>query len=139
MHLPLLSFIKNISTTGETTARTFYGVTGWAECHNSDIWAMSNPVGNFGYGDPVWANWNMGGAWLSTHLWEHYLFTQDKIFLKNGKFNMAKKNTNKEKMVAHKGKIFLLLFFSIILIFLKTNPAHAGRRRHAATGCTRGR
>ena len=90
MHLPLLSFIKNISTTGETTARTFYGVTGWAECHNSDIWAMSNPVGNFGYGDPVWANWNMGGAWLSTHLWEHYLFTQDKIFLKNGAYQIMK-------------------------------------------------
>ncbi len=57
--------------------------SGWAACHNSDIWAMSNPVGNFGNGDPVWANWYMGGAWLSTHLWEHYLFTQDKEWLKN--------------------------------------------------------
>jgi alpha-L-fucosidase 2 len=42
---------------------------------------MSNPVGNFGNGDPVWANWPMGGAWSSTHLWEHYLYTQDKSFL----------------------------------------------------------
>jgi len=54
---------------------------GWVAHHNSDIWAMSNPVGNFGNGDPVWANWTMGGTWASTHLWEHYLFTQDPTFL----------------------------------------------------------
>lgn len=90
MHLPLLIFIKNISATGEITAETFYGVNGWTACHNSDIWAMSNPVGNFGLGDPVWANWNMGGAWLSTHLWEHYLFTQDKMYLKNDAYKLMK-------------------------------------------------
>jgi alpha-L-fucosidase 2 len=90
MHLPLLGFIKNVSITGKITAKNFYGVNGWVECHNSDIWAMSNPVGNFGYGDPVWANWNMGGAWLSTHLWEHYSFTQDKDFLKNEAYEIMK-------------------------------------------------
>ena len=51
---------------------------------------MSNPVGDFGHGDPVWANWNMGGAWLSTHLWEHYLYTQDKGFLKNDAYEIMK-------------------------------------------------
>jgi alpha-L-fucosidase 2 len=84
MHQPLLTFIGNVAKTGAVTAKTFYGIdTGWVVCHNSDIWAMSNPVGDFGHGDPVWANWNMGGAWLSTHLWEHYLFTQDREWLKN--------------------------------------------------------
>jgi alpha-L-fucosidase 2 len=82
MHEPLLSFIKNISETGKLTAKTFYGADGWAAAHNSDIWAMSNPVGDFGKGDPVWANWNMGGAWLSTHIGEHYAFTKDLNFLK---------------------------------------------------------
>lgn len=90
MHLPLLSFIKNVSETGKITAKTFYGVNGWAVCHNSDIWAMSNPAGNFGKDDPVWACWNMGGAWLSTHLWEHYLFTQDKAFLKNEAYDIMR-------------------------------------------------
>jgi len=90
MHQPLLSFIKNLSVTGKVTAKTFYGVNGWAECHNSDIWAMSNPVGNFGKDDPVWACWNMGGTWLSTHLWEHYLFTQDKNFLKNEAYEIMR-------------------------------------------------
>ncbi len=81
MHLPLMQFIQNLSKTGTITAKTFYGADGWVACHNSDIWAMSNPVGNFGSGDPSWANWNMGGAWLSTHLWEHYVFTKDLSFL----------------------------------------------------------
>ena len=90
MHQPLLSFIKNIATTGKVTAQTFYGVNGWAACHNSDIWAMSNPVGEFGQGDPVWACWNMGGAWLSTHLWEHYLFTHDQKYLKNEAYDLMK-------------------------------------------------
>lgn len=88
MHLPLLSFIKNLSETGKITAKTFYGENGWVTCHNSDIWAMTNPVGDFGNGDPVWANWNMGGAWLSTHLWEHYLFTRDTNFLKNNAYDI---------------------------------------------------
>ncbi|MBP7611882.1 MAG: glycoside hydrolase N-terminal domain-containing protein [Paludibacter sp.] len=90
MHLPLLSFIKNVSETGKVTAKTFYGTNGWVACHNTDIWAMSNPVGNFGNDDPVWACWNMGGAWLSTHLWEHFLFTQDKNYLKNEAYDIMR-------------------------------------------------
>ena len=90
LHRPLLSFIKNVASTGAVTAKTFYGVNGWCVCHNSDIWAMSNPVGDFGSGDPNWANWNMGGAWLSTHLWEHYQFTQDDKFLKDEAYNLMK-------------------------------------------------
>lgn len=81
MHEPLLSFIDNLSQTGKVTAQTFYGANGWAAAHNTDIWAMSNPVGDFGKGDPEWANWPMGGAWLSTHLYEHYAFTKDLNYL----------------------------------------------------------
>jgi alpha-L-fucosidase 2 len=82
MHQPFLQFLNNLSTTGKITAKTFYNMPGWVSHHNSDIWAMSNPVGNFGEGDPSWANWPMGGTWASAHLWEHYLFTQDAQFLK---------------------------------------------------------
>ncbi len=90
MHHSLLGFIENIAETGKVTASTFYGVNGWAACHNSDIWAMSNPVGDFGSGDPVWANWNMGGTWLSTHMWEHYMFTMDREFLENTGYPIMK-------------------------------------------------
>jgi len=91
MHGPLLSFIKNLSVTGKITAKTFYGVNeGWASAHNSDIWAMTNPVGQFGKEDPSWACWPLSGAWLSTHIWEHYVFTQDKKYLKNEGYPIMK-------------------------------------------------
>lgn len=90
MHQPLLGFIGNLSETGKVTARTFYGVNGWAACHNTDIWAMSNPVGDFGQGDPAWANWNMGGTWLSTHLWEHFMFTGDTAWLRDYAWDIMK-------------------------------------------------
>ncbi|MEO7310100.1 MAG: glycoside hydrolase family 95 protein [Chitinophagaceae bacterium] len=83
MHRPLLDLIKNLSVTGAATAKEYYHGNGWVVHHNTDIWAMSNPVGDLGKGSPVWANWYMGANWLSRDLWEHYLFTGDKTFLKN--------------------------------------------------------
>jgi alpha-L-fucosidase 2 len=71
-----------LASTGRTTAREFYGTRGWVAHHNSDIWALSNPVGDLSNGDPVWANWYMGGNWLCRHLWEHYLYTGDQAFLR---------------------------------------------------------
>lgn len=82
MHRPLMDFIANLSRTGEQTAKAYYGVEkGWCLGQNTDIWAMTCPVG-LQVGDPSWACWTMGGAWVSTHIWEHYLFTQDKDFLR---------------------------------------------------------
>jgi alpha-L-fucosidase 2 len=81
MHQPLLDWIKDLSVTGKVTAKEFYNTRGWVAHHNSDIWGLSNPVGDKGAGDPVWANWAMGGNWLCRHLWEHYLYTGDKAFL----------------------------------------------------------
>lgn len=82
MQYPLMEFIANLSKTGRKTAKDYYGVgRGWCLGHNSDIWAMTCPVG-LNEGDPSWACWTMGGTWLSTHIWEHYLFTLDKEFLR---------------------------------------------------------
>lgn len=82
MHEPLMSFIKAMQRPGFITARSFYDVKqGWCAGHNSDIWAMTCPVGEQNE-SPEWSNWAMGGAWLSTHIWEHYSFTKDKTFLK---------------------------------------------------------
>lgn len=82
MHLPFLTFLKELQGSGELTAKAYYGVDkGWCLAHNTDIWAMTCPVG-LHTGDPMWANWNMGGAWVSTHIWEHYTFSLDKEFLK---------------------------------------------------------
>lgn len=90
LHQPLLSFIGNLAHTGTVTARTFYNCRGWTSHHNSDIWGMTNPVGDFGSGDPNWANWQSGGAWLVSHLWEHYLFSNDSAFLRTQAYPLMK-------------------------------------------------
>ena len=90
LHRPLLSFIGELAKTGTQTAKEFYNMNGWVAHHNSDIWAISNPVGDKGHGDPKWANWNQGAGWLSQHLWEHYRFTGDKTFLKESAYPIMK-------------------------------------------------
>ncbi|MEO6730942.1 MAG: glycoside hydrolase family 95 protein [Ferruginibacter sp.] len=90
MHLPFLDFIGNAAITGKVTSKEFYHTKGWAVHHNSDIWALSNPVGDIGKGDPMWANWTMGSPWLSQHLWTHYEFTKDKKFLKEKAYPLMK-------------------------------------------------
>ena len=91
LHQPALDLVKNLSVTGAATAKEFYGIDkGWVAHHNSDIWALSNAVGNKGNGDPKWANWSMGANWMSRDLWEHYLFTGDKKFLQQTAYPIMK-------------------------------------------------
>ncbi len=74
---PLFSLVKDLSETGAKTAKEMYGCRGWMAHHNTDIWRIAGPVDG--------AQWGMfpnGGAWLSTHLWQHYLYTGDKVFLR---------------------------------------------------------
>lgn len=89
-HQPLLDFIGNLSVNGKTTAEINYGARGWTAHHNSDIWAQSAPVGDYGHGDPVWAYWPMGGVWLCQHLWEHYAFGRDKAYLSEKAYPIMK-------------------------------------------------
>lgn len=88
-HLPLLDFIADLSETGRKTAEVHYGARGWTAHHNSDLWRHSAPVGEL-HGNPVWANWQMGGAWLCQHLWEHYLFSEDIDFLREHAYPLMK-------------------------------------------------
>ena len=79
---PLDDFVKALAENGKYTAKNFYGInSGWCASHNSDLWAMTNPVGE-NRESPMWACWNMGGAWLVNTLWERYAFTQDENYLK---------------------------------------------------------
>ena len=80
-HLPLIDHIERLAKTGAETARAYYGMPGWCLHHNTDIWAMTNPVGE-GKGDPNWANWPMGSPWLARHLWDHYAFSGDMDYLR---------------------------------------------------------
>jgi len=76
MHAPLLQMIKELSEAGQETAWSMYGARGWMAHHNTDLWRITGPVDRI-----FWGVWSMGGAWLSQHLWEHYLYTGDKQFL----------------------------------------------------------
>lgn len=74
---PLFSMIKDLSETGAITARQMYGCRGWMAHHNTDIWRIAGPVDA-----AAWGMFPNGGAWLTTHLWEHYLYSGDVEFLK---------------------------------------------------------
>ena len=90
MAQPLDGFIQSLATNGVYTAKNYYGIDeGWCSSHNSDIWAMTNPVGEKNE-NPMWANWNMGGAWLVNTLWERYQFTQDKTYLQTVAYPLMK-------------------------------------------------
>lgn len=79
-HESLLTFLGGLAIVGQATARANYGARGWVAHHNSDLWHQTWPVGE-GKGDPVWANWPMGGAWLAVHLYEHFEFNRSEKFL----------------------------------------------------------
>jgi alpha-L-fucosidase 2 len=74
---PLFSMIEDLSHTGRLTAGTMYGCRGWVAHHNTDLWRIAGPVDG-----TTWGMFPTGGAWLTTHLWQHYLFTGDKQFLR---------------------------------------------------------
>ena len=90
MAMPLDNFIAALAANGRYTAKNYYGITeGWCSSHNSDIWAMTNPVGEKREW-PEWANWNMGGAWLVNALWDHYLFNLDIEYLRSTAYPLMK-------------------------------------------------
>ncbi len=86
LHRPFLQLIKELSENGYKTAAINYGMKGWCAHHNTDIWRKSSPVGNWGEGNPHWANWNLSNAWLCEHYSEHYQFTLDTNFLRDEAF-----------------------------------------------------
>ena len=73
---PLFSMIRDLSETGATTAQEMYGCKGWVAHHNTDLFRVSGPIDG-----TTWGMFPTGGAWLTTHLWQHYLYTGDKNFL----------------------------------------------------------
>ncbi|MBQ2216357.1 MAG: glycoside hydrolase family 95 protein, partial [Prevotella sp.] len=73
---PLFSMIRDLSHTGAETAQQMYGCKGWVAHHNTDLWRIAGPVDG-----TSWGIFPTGGAWLTTHIWQHYLYTGDKKFL----------------------------------------------------------
>lgn len=74
--MPFFQMINELSQTGTVTAQTMYGCRGWMAHHNTDIWRIAGPVDG-----TTWGMFPTGGAWLTTHIWQHYLYTGDEAFL----------------------------------------------------------
>jgi alpha-L-fucosidase 2 len=73
---PLFKMIEELTDQGAQVAKEHYGAKGWVFHQNTDIWRVAAPMDG-----PTWGTFTVGGAWLTTHLWEHYLYTQDIKFL----------------------------------------------------------
>ena len=76
MHEPLVQMVKELSETGRQTAADMYGADGWVAHHNTDLWRICGVVDG-----AFWGMWPMGGAWLSQHVWEKYLYSGDLAYL----------------------------------------------------------
>ena len=109
-HEPFFDLIDDLTISGARAAKKQYGAKGWVVHHNTDLWRGAAPINN------VDGFWPTGGAWLCHHLWEHYLFTGDKAFLKKRAYPAMKSAS---------------LFFVDFLIkdpktgYLVTSPSHS--------------
>lgn len=82
---PLVSLIEECAESGAKVAREHYAARGWVLHHNTDIWRGTAPINAANHG--IWVT---GGAWLTTHLWEHYQFTLDQHFLRTRAWHLMK-------------------------------------------------
>ena len=74
---PLTRLVRELTDQGADVAREHYGARGWVYHQNTDLWRVAAPMDG-----PTWGTFTTGGAWLATHLWEHYLYTMDEEYLK---------------------------------------------------------
>ena len=75
---PLTRMVKELSETGAKVAKVHYGAGGWVFHQNTDQWRAAAPMDG-----ATWGTFSVGGAWLCTHLWEHYQFSGDKEYLRD--------------------------------------------------------
>ena len=124
---PLFSMIRDLSATGAKTAKVMYDCGGWVAHHNTDLWRIAGPVD----GAP-WGMYPSGGAWLTTHLWEHYQFTRDTLFL--AEYYPIMKGAADfflDFLVQHPDSGYLVVVPSV-------SPEHGGvgRKSNLCAGCT---
>jgi alpha-L-fucosidase 2 len=73
---PLMDLVNGMVKPGEKTAEIQHGCKGWTVHTTHNVWGNTAP----GW-VASWGHFAMAGPWMCSHLWEHYLFTQDKLFL----------------------------------------------------------
>lgn len=77
LHQPMFALIGSLVEPGGRTAKNYYGARGWVAHVITNPWGFTSP------GESAqWGSTSSGSAWLCSHLWEHYLFTGDREFLR---------------------------------------------------------
>ena len=125
MNKPLFKLIREIYEQGKQTARDMYGVEGWVLHHNTDQWRITGPVDRAQTG-----LWPMGAAWLCRHLWEHYLYTGDKDFLRQYypiMLDAARFFT--QTLVEHPSHLSPLTSRPYLVVCPGESPEHGGKGR----------
>jgi alpha-L-fucosidase 2 len=85
---PLFRYMKEVLIKGgKKAAQEIYATNGMVVHHLSDIYGYASIA------DGPWGIWPTGGAWLTYHLWEHYLYTQDKTFLRDVAYEFIRECT----------------------------------------------
>lgn len=85
LHFPLFDHLDAMLPYGQESAKAMYGARGFMCHHNTDLWGDTAPT------DYARAGlWQMGGAWLCYHLWEHYTYSLDKEFLATRAYPLMK-------------------------------------------------
>lgn len=123
--VPFFSMIHDLSETGAETARVMYGCRGWVAHHNTDLWRIAGPIDG-----AAWGMFPNGGAWLTTHIREHYLYTLDKDFLKA--------NYDILKGAAQFYLDFMVEKDGELIVVPSTSPEHGGigKASTITAGCT---
>nr|WP_245405657.1 glycoside hydrolase family 95 protein [Sphingobium sp. Sx8-8] len=116
---PLVDMVRDLAVTGARTARTMYGARGWVAHHNTDLWRATAPIDGAQFG-----LWPTGGAWLCTHLWDHYDYGRDHAYL-----------TGIYPLMAGAARFFLdTLQSDPTTGFLVTNPSMSPENPHGHGG-----
>ena len=74
---PLLRMTQELAVSGAKVAKDMYGARGWVAHHNTDVWRAAAPIDG-----AFWGMWQMGGAWLTLSLWDHWEYSRDRAFLR---------------------------------------------------------
>lgn len=105
VNLPLIDMVKDLSISGERTAKGQYNAKGWVSHHNVDLWRQSTPVA----GDAQWAFWHGSSGWLCEHVYQHYEYTNDVEYLRETAYPLMKKAAEfyLDILVEYDGKLVL--------------------------------
>jgi alpha-L-fucosidase 2 len=77
LHQPMFALINSLQAPGAKTAHEYYNARGWVAHVITNPWGFTSP------GESAsWGATTSGSAWLCQHLYDHYLFTRDRKFLK---------------------------------------------------------